>query len=120
MRTVRLKIVEEGRVRTKHDLIEKLSNALLQEDIVVTTFSPLELKVKFTMDHGREFILLILRDGYSRHKLKELVIPCRELTWIKDIEAAIPHLLRHESQRYPRRFRLSPVRLQSVQSRLAI
>jgi hypothetical protein len=120
MQTVRLKIVEEGRVRIKHDLIEKLSNALLQEDIVVTTFSPLELKVKFTMDHGREFILLILRDSYTRHKLKELIIPCRELTWIKDIEAAIPRLLSLDSKRYASRFRLSPVRLQSVQSRLAI
>lgn len=120
MLTVRLKIIEEGRVRIKHDLIEKLSNALLQEDIVVTTFSPLELKLKFTIDHGREFILLILRDGYSRRKLKELVIPCRELTWIKDIEEAVPRLLRQESPRYPKRFRLSPIRLQSIQSWLAL
>jgi len=120
MRTVKLKIVEEGRVRTNYDFLEKLSNALLQEDIVVTIVSPLELKIKFTSDNGRELILMVLRNCYTKRKIKETIIYYKELTWAKDIVEAIPELLKSDVQPRSKRLRMSPVRMSYLRERVVI
>jgi hypothetical protein len=84
MVTVQLKIVEEGMKHPTTELIQAISKALFDDDIIIKDDADLELKVKFLQDSDQDLILLALRDTRTKHKLSEKIIHYLENSWIED------------------------------------
>ncbi len=93
MLTVKLKIVEEGIKHPLDQLKSALSETLLEDEVVVTEHSKLELKIKFTVENNQDIILLQLRESDSKLKLSEKVIPYIESTWLSDTSSEAHALL---------------------------
>lgn len=93
MITVKLKIVEEGIKHPVEQLKHAISEALLQDDLVVTENSNLELKIKFTQENNQDIVFLRLRESDNKQKLNEKVIPYIESSWLQDISSEAHALL---------------------------
>lgn len=93
MRTIRLKIIEEGFKHPLERLKELISKALIEEEIVVTEFSDLELKIKFTTENSQDIIHLQLRNEKTKVKLSEKIIPYLEASWLEDAASEAQALL---------------------------
>ncbi len=84
---VQIKFVEEGLKHPIDELRNHVTKALFEDDILVKEGADLSIKIKFTVDHDQDLILIQLRETESKNKLGEKVLHYLEDSWIQDIAA---------------------------------